>query len=315
MAGLLAVGGLSLLLVLPVLVDAMQVYVEGRSTPVVVHTANPEGDVVSNYFQFPLSSFPYLIGASPWFLWVTVAAFVVGLIRRSKLVLGSLFWLICLFGLGYAYLLGLRLLNLTNLGAVLIMLYLPIGIVIGVAVTEIMRAVRNHRLVAYGFSVLFLLAGILAAPARATTIEAYRYFVTPADVAAMEWINTHTEPDALFAVNTYFWLPGAPHGTDAGYWIPYFTGRSTTASVMIFSLAENAYQTEVIVTSDQVVQLETDSSVIVRLAEIGVDYIFVGQKGNFASPGLNADVLSIQSGLESVYVGNGTTIFRLSSLP
>ena len=65
---------------------------------------------------------------------------------------------------------------------------------------------------------------------------------TGEDIAAMEWIRGHTEPDALFAVNTYFWLPHHPHGTDAGYWIPYFTGRQMTAAVMLLSGATPEYK-------------------------------------------------------------------------
>lgn len=311
--GLLAVGGLSLLLVLPVLVDAMRVYVTSRLAQGAIRVTTSTGSAMADYYTFPLSSFPYLIGVSDWWvLWAASAALLFGLIRRSKLVLLCLFWLLSLFGLGYAYLLGIRLLNLTNLGAVLIMIYLPIGLTVGVIASEILNMVQSRRVVAYALSILFLVGGVAAAPARATTIEAYRYFVTPADVAAMEWINANTEPDALFAVNTYFWLPGAPHGTDAGYWIPYFTGRSTTASVMIFSsLARRDYRTEVIAASQQVRQLETDPAAIAQLAELGVDYIFIGQIGNFASSGLKSEILRGQDRVEEVFSLKGVSIFHL----
>lgn len=311
MAGLLAVGGLSLLLVMPVLVDAMQVYVESKAAQSAVHTSTTGRSSMADYYHFDLSSFPYLIGASTWFLWLAVAALVIGLIRRSKLVLACLFWLVYLFGLGYAYLLGIRLLNLTNLGAVLIMLYLPIGIVVGVAITEILGLFRGQRAVAYGVSGFFLIVGILAAPARATTIESYRYFVTQSDVAAMEWINTHTEPDALFAVNTYFWLPGAPHGTDAGYWIPYLAQRRTTAGVMISSLGSEDYKDEWISISQHIEALETSLEDLTMLKTHDVDYIYIGASGDFASIGLTADLLQKSDKLILVYEQDGTAIFQL----
>jgi hypothetical protein len=192
------------------------------------------------------------------------------------------------------------------------MLYLPIGIVVGTAVPEILRLLRGKRAVAYGVSAFFLIAGILAAPARATTIEAYRYFVTPADVAAMDWINIYTEPDALFAVNTHFWLPGAPHGTDAGYWIPYFTGRSTTASVMIFSsLGGKDHQERVLSASELIERLKTDSEVLKELVHAGVDYLYIGRLGDFSSPGLDAEALRKSSSAEEIYVVDGVSIFRL----
>ncbi|MFZ1771573.1 MAG: hypothetical protein WAU00_20355, partial [Caldilinea sp.] len=75
---------------------------------------------------------------------------------------------------------------------------------------------------------------------RSHDFEAFRYFVTPADVAGMEWltanIDSTADPDAKVAINTTFWLPTSPHGVDAGYWIPYFTNRVTNTGVMISSL-------------------------------------------------------------------------------
>ncbi|MEZ4834263.1 MAG: hypothetical protein R2873_20145 [Caldilineaceae bacterium] len=243
--GIVAVGGLSLLLVLPSLVDALRVYVTGKLAATAAAGA-PTRSALSGYFDFPLSSYPYLVGAPWWFLYATMAALGVGLVRRRRLAIFGLLWVLGLFGIGFAYLLGIRMLNVTNLGAVLIMLYLPAGLIWGVFAEEIVHLARGSAKVAYAVGAAALLAGVAMAPARASTIEAYRWFVTPADVAAMSWIQSHTEDDALFAVNTYFWTPRAPHGTDAGYWIPYFTGRPTTASVMLLSLADKGYQADVV---------------------------------------------------------------------
>jgi hypothetical protein len=140
--------------------------------------------------------------------------------------------------MGNAYLLRVPLLSLTNLGAILIMLYLPIGLVLGGAVEEALAADQlRWRQAADAVVAFALLAGFVTSHARVADIEPYRFFVTDEDVAAMDWIRENTPEDAVFAVNTYFWLPRAPHGTDAGYWIPYFTGRKTTAGVMLLSLA------------------------------------------------------------------------------
>lgn len=311
--GIVGVGVASLLLVWPVLVAALDVYTSSRAIQTSVRASSSVQVGTANFFEFTFSSFPYLIGGPAWFLWLSAGALLVGVILRKKLVIACLFWVLSLFGLGYAYLLQIPVLNLTNLGAILIMLYLPIGLVIGSLAQEIVAAFRSHSAVVYAVTLIFLGAGLAAAPARATTVEAYRYFVTAADVTAMDWINANTPPDALFAVNTYFWLSWAPHGTDAGYWIPYFTQRPTTASVMIFSsLADSEHRAEVVTASQQVELIENDPGNVTKLAEMGVDYIYIGQRGDFASPGLQADILRGQEGVNEVYTNEGISIFRLT---
>ena len=312
-SGIVAVGVVSLLLVWPVLVGALNVYTGSRAIQTSVRAASSVQVGTANFFEFTFASYPYLIGGPAWFLWLSAGALIVGVILRKKLMIACFLWVLVLFGLGYAYLLQIPLLNLTNLGAILIMMYLPIGLVIGNLVQEIVFAFHSDRRVAYGVSLFFLGAGLAAAPARATTVEAYRYFVTPADVAAMAWINANTPPDALFAINTYFWLSWAPHGTDAGYWIPYFTQRPTTTSVMIFSsLADSDHRAEVVTASQQVELLESDPGSVATLAEMGVAYIYIGQQGDFASQGLQADILRGQEGVEEVYTNEGVSIFRLT---
>src|SRR5690606_22209373 len=125
---------------------------------------------------------------------------------------------------------------------------------------------------------------------------------------------THTAPDALFAINTYFWLPGGPHGTDAGYWIPYFTGRQTTASMMLFtSSGTRAYRAEIVAKSQAAERLENDPTAVVELQTLGVDYIYIGQRGDFASIGLKAETLREFDGLEEVYARDGVSIFHLTN--
>ena len=129
----------------------------------------------------------------------------------------------------------------------------------------------------------------------------------------MEWIKENTPPDALFAVNTYFWLPRAPHGTDAGYWIPYFTGRQMTAGVMLLSLGGNDYRSTVVEMSQVVEQLEVDNDALEDLQALGVDYVYVGKKGDFSGPGLDANQMSQAKNTEVVHQSGGVTILQLTS--
>jgi hypothetical protein len=194
------------------------------------------------------------------------------------------------------------------------MLYLPMGLVVGAATEAALTLCgpRWRKRVARWVIALVLAAGFVVSHVRVTEIELYRYFVAPEDIAAMEWIEENTPPDALFAVNTYFWLPRAPHGTDAGYWIPYFTGRQTTVGAMLLGLGGSDYESSIVEMSQMVEQLEVDNTSLTELQALGVDYVYVGKTGDFSGPGLNANQISQAKNTEVVYQSGGVTILQLT---
>jgi hypothetical protein len=215
--------------------------------------------------------------------------------------------------MGEAYELNVPLLRFTNMGAVLVMMYLPIGLWIGIAAQIVAPAVTapRRKWATPALAAVALVAGVLAGRARLADIEPYRYFVTPADVAAMAWIRKNTPPDALFAINTTFWLPRAPHGTDAGYWIPYFTARRTTAGALLLNEAGPAYQDKIVSLSQAEERTAEDNAALDELRRLGVSYIYIGPKGDFSQPALDAARLSQAKGVISVYKGDGVTILQL----
>jgi hypothetical protein len=219
--------------------------------------------------------------------------------------------------MGGAYVIGLPFLVVTNMGAVLVMLYLPIGLVVGAAAEEVTALLKSRwgeqtvRLT-IGF---LCVSGFVASHVRVTAIEPYRYFVTSEDVKAMNWIKANTPTDALFAVNTFFWLPYSPHGTDAGYWIPYFTGRRTTTGTMLDFVDLTEYGTNLVEMSRVAEQLEIDNASMAELQAMGVDYVYIGQMGDFSGPGLGADRLSQAENAEVVYESAGVTILQITLSP
>jgi hypothetical protein len=256
------------------------------------------------------------LGARSWLLALTCLAVVWGLIRRNKIVFASIGWIIVLVLIGSAYHLGVPFLNITNMGAVLIMLYLPIGLILGAAAEEGIEFLDRYSLKENTIKIAIpaiLILGYVFSHIRGADIEPYRYFVTAEDVAAMQWINENTPPDSLFAVNTFFWLPQAPHGTDAGYWIPYFTGRDTTTSAMIFSQASMDYREELVEMSHLEEQLEVDNSSIDELAELGVDYVYIGKMGDFSGPGLDEERLIKSDKMNLVFNQSGIFILRIDT--
>jgi hypothetical protein len=311
----IAVGTVALLVVMPALWGATRIYVSTGLNPPGSNqsvAASETSETVQRYYEFPWSSMPYLV-AHTWLMGLSGFSIAVGLLKRSKLVIAALVWTLILYLLGNAYILRLPLLSFTNLGAVLVMLYLPIGLVVGSATEEALTLCKSRwrERAAQLVIALVLVAGLVASRARVTEIEPYRYFVTPEDVAAMDWIKENTPPDALFAVNTYFWLPRAPHGTDAGYWIPYFTGRQMAAGVMLLNLAGSDYQSRIVEMSRAAEQLEVDNKSLTELQEMGVDYVYIGRKGDFSGPGLSAVQLSQSENVKMLYQEGGVYILQI----
>jgi hypothetical protein len=308
--GLVAVGLASLVTVLPALTEALRLYFAAANQSVSASSETRQSLQV--YYVMPESAY-FDLAARPW-LWALAGLSAVwGVWRRSAFSLLSSLWIVTLLALAHAFVLGYPVLNVTNLGAVLIMLYLPIGLLIGAAAEELRRTLPPHwnpaafRLLTAGL----LVAASITGRARATEIEAYRYFVTPADVIAMDWLRANTPADSVVAVNTVFWLPTFPHGVDAGYWIPYFTGRKTTASTMLFPQASPEHIEWVLAASGAVRRLPQDSTALEDLRRLGVDYLYVGATASFFADGLNGHRLQHIDGLRLDYHQDQVWIFAL----
>ncbi|MBW7885685.1 MAG: hypothetical protein H3C34_24260 [Caldilineaceae bacterium] len=316
--GSLYIGGVALVFVSSALWDALAQYRASITLAAPRQLVSTEEQRVGaqRYYEFPLEAY-YGLGIHRHMAWASLVAAALGLLRRNGLVVLATVWTALLLGLGYAYLLPVRWLAITNLGAVIIMLYLPASLAIGVAVEELYRLVcRRFAWAARPslWAAAMVAAGLVVAPYRARDLETYRYFVTESDVRAMDWIRANTAPDALFAVNTYFWLPTMAHGMDAGYWIPYFTGRRMTAGVMLVDQADVAYQARILELSRLVEQAKSDPLAVAGLQEQGVDYIYLGPIGNIYTGPLDAQVLRSSPLVETVYDEDGVVILRIKAV-
>ncbi len=75
-------------------------------------------------------------------------------------------------------------------------------------------------------SLVGIVIALLGAREMLTIFNPITILFTRADARAMQWIVTHTPPDARFLVNTFEWYPHTFVPTDGGAWIPYFTRRA-----------------------------------------------------------------------------------------
>jgi len=300
----LAVGLFTLLLISPALFEAFGTYLS-QKTPIA-----ESSDLA--YYQFPFSSL-FSIGLSPWIVVLALLAAGIVIHYRSRLGFAIILWTISLVMIGFAYLVDIPVLHFTNMGAILILLYLPASLLLGLAFSLLAQHINIViPPTVRQFSTFFIALLIIAAAInRVTTIEPYRHFLTEGDIEAMQWINENTEEDATFAINTFFWLGSSPHGTDGGYWIPYFTKRQTTASTMMYGLDTLENVNRVIEMSRAAEELTESPPRTDSLCRLGIDYAYAGSKGNFSGEEINVTELVEQAAVDLVYQKNGVSILKI----
>lgn len=311
--GILAIAVLSIVLILPALVPAMDFYVDRRSVPAQTAETKPSVDLEENqYFaNYDLQAL-YEIGAKKWMIGLTLLGIVVGLFRKHRvLILITSAWILALFGIGFLYRLNIPLLAFTNMTGMMIMLYLPIGVIVGTLAEDLWQllSLEKHENWAIGLQWIVLFLAVIAASYRIGEVQDFRQFMTISDEKAMDWIENNTPKDAVFAIHTYYWLPDSPHGSDAGYFIPYYADRDTTGSTMIASLGPG-YE-EVMLESEAVMSLYSPSPDIGALCEIGVGYLYDGAKNPFDGRQFNISAIQQAEGVQTVYQDSGILILKL----
>jgi hypothetical protein len=218
-------------------------------------------------------------------------------------------------------------------------LYLPVAALAGFALAALQagavrlgRWLRVPQAVGTVALVLVLLGSMLAgAPQQADILTGNTQILNHADVAAMEWIREHTAPDAHFLVNSVPAYGGTLLiGVDAGLWLTYLTGRSSTLPPLTYgSEASSApgllEQTNTLAAALRERPLTdltpgtidlTNAEALQLLREAGVDYVYSGAS---TPPNLgdvfDTALLRESAAFEVVYDKGGAQIFRLIEMP
>ena len=309
---ILVIGALSILLILPFLLDSLRVYLQATATTAAA-AAQMESRNLS-YFQSPLANH-YIIGLQPWLLVLTGLFTVILLTRRNQTGFLVVLWVVSLWLEGHAYLLQIEVLSFTNYDGIIIMYYLPASLLIGIGVHELFAWLPslNKPNILQPTLTLLLAGAVFTSHIHSQVVDPDRYFLTSADLLAMDWVKTYTSPDSLFAINTLFWLKSAAHGTDGGYWIPYFTGRQTTASNMLYSYGDSSYQQQVMSLSEEVTRQQSAQVIdLTQLCRYGVDYIYLGAHPS-PIPTFTPERIAAAPGATLVYDAKGVKIFQICS--
>ena len=268
------------------------------------------------YYDFSTNGILDLVGRG-WLLILTYFCVALILLKSHRLGLLTLLWGFTLFGMGILYLWKIPVLNFTNLSGIIIMFYLLIGLIVGIGVHILYISVSTQfpqKAIKTIILSLLLGVGVYQGYQRILDIKESRYFMSEADQKAMEWINNETPADAVFAIPTYNWLNSVPHGIDSGFWIPYFTQRRTTTSTMLTALGSDEFYNQAMEAANLVVKLGDDPEARSKLCDLGVQFVYIGNKSY--SPSINLKLLDFATKSESKLLFNddGVTIIDICSV-
>lgn len=218
----------------------------------------------------------------PILLVAALIALIWSLVRRQWIVLAVGLWV-----LGTASLVAGRLIHLPGANymdsfAILIALYVPVGLLVGWLVGQVADLLKPWtRQWVLGLALLAI-AGWAAAP-QLRIVELRHVMVTHPDARAMVWIQQNTPREAQFLIEGFRVHGGhSIVGADAGWWIPLFTGRQNTVppeyALLNEAPAQPGYTQRLV---DLVARLETTSPTspegMELLCDYGITHVYVGQ--------------------------------------
>jgi hypothetical protein len=259
----------------------------------------------------------------PWGLAIlALGGLIVATVRRRRAAWLMLMWMMGMLILANPYVLGLPGTGLVNNFAVLILFYIPIGVLAGSLIGEALpyvwrRAGWKGAAVA---SLAFILALGSGIPQRIQDLHMEHAMVTAADMKAMSWIRENTPPDARFLVNGFTAFGDLfVVGADAGWWIPLLADRANTVPPVSYQIEVGTEPDYVYKVLDQFLALRQATPFSAQgkqlLIDSGTRYVYIGQGngmvGNSGQPILEAQAFLDDPDYRVLYHDAGVWVFQL----
>lgn len=214
--------------------------------------------------------------------------------------------------------------NLVNNASAVISLFLPLALLGGLAFSEL--PVQWPFLLANvwsGYSrrkqqVLFIRRILLIALAlwavstawgMVSVINPDTVLASPADLRAMQWIQSSVPADSLFLINTRYWQLDMYVGTDGGYWIQPLTGRRTLLPTLpyIFGDADYVQHTADLARAVATVKDVDSPEFLQLLRQERVTHVYIGARGGPLQP----QMLLASRNYQVIYEAGPVWIFRV----
>lgn len=219
----------------------------------------------------------------PSAFWIVACVALGGAIwAHRRLAVPLVLWLILSFVAVNPFLLGLPGTGWVMNDTLIFILYVPISLSLG----WVCGRIATMRIGAPGFRRVVALAGIAALVTgvgyQRRIVDPFFQMVTPTDLAAFEWIRHAIPGDAVFLVNGFIREDNFVVGSDAGWWLPYYTRRRNTVPPALYhterlspSVRRDAYVELVAALQACRGQPEAVRSI---LSQHGITHVFLGER-------------------------------------
>ena len=264
-------------------------------------------------------SWRYLTSARGEYVLVLGAlGWVWALARRRRFALTLALWVGSLFVLASLGVWGLPGGGFINYVSVEISLFLPLSVLCGYMVAEVLAAWRAalsprwERVYRAGTGLLLAGAMAFGAWTLLPILNPDTVLFRQADEPAQRWIEAHAPPDALFLINPMPWSAYLYAGADGGAWIAPLAGRRTIPPPVLYGIGSPAEVQTINELCAQVLRRGDDPQALLPLLrERGVSHVYVGARGGV----LSAQALAASESYRPVYARDGVWVFEVLAGP
>ncbi|MCC7129515.1 MAG: hypothetical protein IT297_03860 [Anaerolineae bacterium] len=247
-------------------------------------------------------------------LWLALAGLAIAILRARWFGPALALWVGLLFMSANQGVVSLPLAGQINKTSVEIMLFMPIAVLGGYALSVALRALERLTparlrplgvpLIGLGMLYVCWLGIRQLMPVLNPTTLLFRQ----PDRPALAWVAENIPPDQTVLINPFLWGYGAYAGRDGGYWITPLAGVKTMPPNLLYGMGSKPDFARVNRISQAALDLAGDPPALRQMMiQEGVQYLFAGRRGGAFSPRLLAN-----SGLfEMLYAQDGVWVFKV----
>lgn len=269
------------------------------------------------YYWTDLKTWTFIPSA----FWIVACVALGGAIwAHRRLAVPLVLWLIFSFVAVNPFLVGLPGTGWIMNDTLIYTLYVPISLCVG----WVCGRIATMTIVAPRFRLAVALVGIAAVVAgigyQRRIVGPFYQMVTPTDLAAFDWIRRAIPGDAVFLVNGFIRQDNFVVGSDAGWWLPYYTRRRNTVPPALYhterlspSVRREAYVELVAALQACRGQAEAVRSILSRY---GITHVFLGERRGSVGYGITQLVpeqwLRSSSDFTLLYQAGRAQVWRLN---